>query len=140
MSHHPEEPILNMSNAPHFQEVLEKGLEQPGRRQLIRGGFGLAGLGAAQAVGLTAAGALAGASGQAEAAQGMARPTTLGFAAVDKSIQDAVKLPPAIPTRLFMPRVMPLTSTCPAGRTWALKRTTCHVVLATSMMASTSSL
>jgi hypothetical protein len=27
MSHHPEEPILNIGNAPHFQEVLEKGLE-----------------------------------------------------------------------------------------------------------------
>jgi hypothetical protein len=29
MSHHPEEPILNIGNASHFKEVLEKGLEQP---------------------------------------------------------------------------------------------------------------
>ena len=94
MSHHPEEPILNTGNAPHFQDVLEKGLEQPSRRQLIRGGFGLASLGAAQAVGLTAAGALVAASNEAEAAQGMVRPKSLGFEAVGKSIDDAVLLPP----------------------------------------------
>jgi hypothetical protein len=33
MSHHTEEPILNTGNAPHFQTVLEKGLEKPSRRQ-----------------------------------------------------------------------------------------------------------
>ncbi|MFZ9111405.1 MAG: PhoX family protein [Burkholderiaceae bacterium] len=94
MSHHPEEPILNTGNAPHFQDVLEKGLEQPSRRQLIRGGFGLASLGAAQAVGLTAATALAASAGTAEAAQGMVHPKTLGFEPVAKGLDDAVVLPP----------------------------------------------
>jgi hypothetical protein len=46
MSHHDHDPIFNTSDNAHFQDVLSQSLQNPARRGLLRGGLGLAGLGA----------------------------------------------------------------------------------------------
>ena len=88
MSHSQDDRILNSSTEPHFQDVLEKSLESPARRDVLRGAFGLASL-------ATASGLLA-VDAAAEAAE-LSSATTkarLGFSPVQKSLADAVVLPP----------------------------------------------
>jgi hypothetical protein len=36
--------VLNTSDNPHFESVLAQSLKNPSRRNLLRGGIGLAGL------------------------------------------------------------------------------------------------
>jgi secreted PhoX family phosphatase len=80
MSHHDLDLDCNTSNNPHFQDVLTQSLQNPTRRNLLRGGLGLAGL--------------AMLPGCATVASGVAAaPTALGFASVDKSLLDNVILP-----------------------------------------------
>jgi hypothetical protein len=43
MSHHPVESF-NHSENEHFQTVLNRSLESPARRKILRGGFGLSAL------------------------------------------------------------------------------------------------
>ena len=85
MSHN-FDPIDNNSKNEHFQDVLERALENPSRRSILRGGVGLAsmfalpmlpGCGGASASGLPS----------------LASSTTLAFSAVDKSILDQIILP-----------------------------------------------
>ena len=84
MSHHDLDLVCNTSDNAHFQDVLAKSLENPMRRNLLRGGLGLAGLamlpGCASLTSLT--------PGMATAATG------LGFPSVEKSLLDNVMLPP----------------------------------------------
>lgn len=80
MSHHDLDLDCNTSNNPHFQDVLTQSLQNPTRRNLLRGGLGLAGL--------------AMLPGCATVASGLAAaPSALGFASVDKSLLDNVILP-----------------------------------------------
>ena len=80
MSHHDLDLDCNSSNNPHFQDVLTQSLQNPTRRNLLRGGLGLAGL--------------AMLPGCATVASGLAAaPSALGFASVDKSLLDNVILP-----------------------------------------------
>jgi secreted PhoX family phosphatase len=80
MSHHDHDPIHNISNNPHFQDVLNQSLQNPMRRGLLRGGLGLAGL--------------AMLPGCATLTSGMAAaPRALGFLSVEKSLLDNVMLP-----------------------------------------------
>ena len=80
MSHHDLDLDCNTSHNAHFQDVLTQSLQNPMRRNLLRGGLGLAGL--AMLPGCATVG-----SGLAAA------PSALGFASVDKSLLDNVILP-----------------------------------------------
>ena len=81
MSHHDFDPVHNTSDNPHFQQVLAQSLQNPARRGLLRGGLGLAGLAM-----LPGCATLTSALSSA--------PSSLGFAAVEKSLLDNVMLPP----------------------------------------------
>jgi secreted PhoX family phosphatase len=81
MSHHDLDPIYNISDNEHFQDVLSQSLQNPARRGLLRGGLGLAGL--------------AMLPGCASMVSGVAAaPSALGFPSLDKSLLDNVILPP----------------------------------------------
>ena len=81
MSSPDDAPICNESSNPHFQEILARGLASPGRRGLLRGGLGLAGLAL-----------LPGASVLASTSDPLG--PSLGFPSVDKALIDDVILPP----------------------------------------------
>jgi uncharacterized protein len=83
MSHHDDQDF-NTSPNERFQNVLERSLQNPSRRSILRGGIGLAALSSLPF--LTACG---GGSDDEPAAQALA----LGFSAVGKSIEDSVILP-----------------------------------------------
>ena len=82
MSHPDADPDCNSTTNPHFRSVLQEALASPSRRNLLRGGLGLAGL--AMLPGCASL-SPAGSSGPARA---------LGFPAVAKSLADDVVLPP----------------------------------------------
>ena len=84
MSHNFDDDICNQSNNEHFQNVLGKALENPARRRLIRGGFGLAAL--------STMAMLPGCASMGQT--GAAKTTSLGFPSIDKSVLDNVILPP----------------------------------------------
>jgi secreted PhoX family phosphatase len=94
MSH--EDEINNTSSNPHISELIEGRLQDPARRGLLRGGFGVAAL---SFIGGTSL--LAGCGGDDDAiaapapapAPALARPASLGFSAVPKSLADAVTVP-----------------------------------------------
>jgi hypothetical protein len=91
-----EDEINNTSSNPHISELIEYRLQDPARRGLLRGGFGVAAL---SFIGGTSL--LAGCGGDDDAiaapapapAPALARPASLGFAAVPKSLGDAVTVP-----------------------------------------------
>ncbi|MEN9316629.1 MAG: hypothetical protein RIS35_3022 [Pseudomonadota bacterium] len=83
MAHHPEFDD-NTSNNEHFRQVLERSLENPGRRGLIRGGVGLFGLGALP---------MLNACGDSGADAESASVPALGFQATPKSIADGIQVP-----------------------------------------------
>ena len=85
MAHHPVEN-QNPSDTEHFQDVLARS--ELSRRQLIRGGVGLAALSSIPML------AACGGGGDAAPAPATPRSTTLGFPAVAKNTLDAVTLPP----------------------------------------------
>jgi secreted PhoX family phosphatase len=88
MSHHNPEENLNESPNEHFQQVLDRAVLS--RRNLIRGGVGLAALST-----LPFLAACGGGSDDPAPAPGPGTPTatTLGFDAIDKSLLDNVILP-----------------------------------------------
>ena len=83
MSHHLDESNNDSTNE-HFQDILNRSLQSPARRMLLRGGFGLTALTAMPVL----AGSMTSASAAAE------KPLALGFTAVDKSLLDDIVLPP----------------------------------------------
>jgi len=83
MSHHPDESHNHSANE-HFQEILNRSLESPARRTLLRGGFGLTALTAMPMLGASL-------SSESSAAE---TKLALGFPAVEKSLLDNVVLPP----------------------------------------------
>ena len=86
MSHY-FDPIDNTSNNEHFQEVLDKALSNPSRRNILRGGLGLASMFALPMLpgcgGTTASNAL----------PALASSTLLNFTPVAKSIADQIMVP-----------------------------------------------
>jgi len=86
---HEFDPITNDSNNEHFQEVLNRALENPTRRSILRGGVGLASMFALPM--LPGCGSSANAS--ATGLPTLATSSTLAFSAVSKSILDQVVLP-----------------------------------------------
>lgn len=93
---HDDELDTNPSRNPHINDLIEARLADPQRRRLVRGGLGLTAL---SFLGGAAALLPAGdASAAATAPRGVQRrpnhrPDTLGFAAVAKSVADAVTVP-----------------------------------------------
>ncbi len=82
MAHHPDSNDNTSSNE-HFQSVLEKALQSPSRRAVLRGSAGLVGLGALPMLNACGEG------GDAAPAS-----TSLGFTTVGKNTADAIQLPP----------------------------------------------
>ena len=85
MAHDFDDDVCNTSNNDHFQQVLTRSLENPSRRNMIRGGFGLAAL--------STMAMLPGCASLIPAASAD-KTTALGFPAIDKSLLDNVILPP----------------------------------------------
>jgi secreted PhoX family phosphatase len=80
MAHPDDDAIHNTSGNPHFQDIIASTLQNPSRRNLIRGGLGLAALSTVPF--LAACG-----GGEEEGGKG------LGFDSVGKSLLDEVLLP-----------------------------------------------
>jgi secreted PhoX family phosphatase len=80
MSHPDHETQSNTSANPHFEDILARGLASPGRRMILRGGVGMAGLALLP--------------GCASLATAPAPVQALGFPSLDKSLLDDVVLPP----------------------------------------------
>jgi len=95
MSHDPD-PITNDSNNEHFQDVLERALDNPTRRSMLRGGFGLAAMFA-----LPMLPGCGGSSASASGLPALAASNTLGFNAVDKSLADSVTVPAGYTVRVL---------------------------------------
>ena len=108
---HDDDVVTNTSSNPHINELIEQRLQDPARRKLLRGGFGVASLSFIGATGLLSAcggsddvvAALVPAPAPAPAPTptpappppppAPARPTSLSFAAVSKSVADALAVP-----------------------------------------------
>jgi secreted PhoX family phosphatase len=104
---HDDNVITNQSSNPHINDLIEQRLQDPARRRMLRGGLGLASLSFIGAPMLTSCGG----SDDAVAAPAPvpvpapvpaptpapppapARPTSLGFTAVAKSLADSVSVP-----------------------------------------------
>ena len=94
-----EDETTNASSNPHINDLIESRLQDPARRGMLRGGFGFAALSFIGGGSL-----LAGCGGGDDAfaspapapapAPALARPASLGFAAVPKSLGDVVTVPP----------------------------------------------
>ena len=91
---HTFDPIDNTSNNEHFQEVLDKALSNPSRRNILRGGLGLASMFALPM--------LPGCGGTSSAAlPALASSTLLKFTPVAKSIADQVWVPAGYTARVL---------------------------------------
>ena len=87
------DPIDNKSNNEHFQEVLDKAISNPSRRNILRGGLGLASMFALPMLPGCGGG---GSSGAAVAANGLpllGASSLMKFTPVAKSIADQVWVP-----------------------------------------------
>ena len=82
------DPIDNQSNNEHFQEVLDKALSNPSRRNILRGGLGLASMFALPMLpgcgGVTTAG---------NTLPALASSTLMKFTPVAKSLADSILVP-----------------------------------------------
>lgn len=83
MSHPDDDVVCNTSSNPHFQDIIESTLQNPARRNLIRGGIGLAALSTVPFLAACGGGDDDGPNGGKE----------LGFDSVGKSLLDNVVLP-----------------------------------------------
>ena len=115
MSHEHDDDNFNESPNEHFQEVLARGTRTPlNRRNLIRGGVGLAALSS-----LPFLAACGGGGGSTPAPGGPVVPgapvdKALGFAAIDKSLLDDVILPAGYTYRVVHATGDRLVSSIPA--------------------------
>jgi len=112
MSHDHDEN-LNESPNEHFQEVLARGTRTPlNRRNLIRGGVGLAALSSLPF--LAACGGGGDAAPAPAPAPAAPNNRALGFSAIDKSLLDDVVLPPGYTYRVVHATGDRLVSSIPA--------------------------
>jgi secreted PhoX family phosphatase len=81
MSHPDDDVVCNTSSNPHFQDIIQSTLQSPSRRNLIRGGIGLAALSTVPFLAACGGGDDDGDS------------PSLGFDSVGKSLLDNVVLP-----------------------------------------------
>ena len=97
----------NPSEQPHFQTVLATSLQNPSRRNLMRGVIGLTGIG-------LLSDALIPFANAATAASGTSSAVALGFPSVQKSVLDSVQLPPGYSFKILHASGDPLTEKVPA--------------------------
>ena len=94
------DPIDNKSNNEHFQEVLDKAISNPSRRNILRGGLGLASMFALPML----PGCGGGGSGATVAANGLpllGASSLMKFTPVAKSIADQVWVPAGYTARVL---------------------------------------
>ena len=113
MAHDFDDDVCNTSNNDHFQQVLKRSLDNPSRRNLIRGGFGLAALSTLAMLPGCASLIPAGSTGKS---------TALGFPAIDKSLLDNVILPPGYSYKILHASGDPLNRSMGAYSNQGLER------------------
>jgi secreted PhoX family phosphatase len=84
-----DDVVNNPTSNPHISELIEERLADPARRRLLRGGLGAASLSFIGASYLTGCAT----SGSSSHSGTGARPASLGFNAVPKSLSDMVSVP-----------------------------------------------
>ena len=95
MSHYQQDDVItNLSDNEHFQEVVERSLANPARRNVLRGGVGLAAASTLPLLASCGGGGDAVAAAPAGGAAPLQQASALTFNAVAKSIADDVMLPP----------------------------------------------
>jgi secreted PhoX family phosphatase len=102
MSRDSDDQKVNLSGNTCFQEVLSLAIENRGRRNIIKGGFGLATLAALPVL------------AQPSGATSQALPTALSFPSVGKSLLDQVSLPPGYRFTILHASGDPIDTTVPA--------------------------
>ncbi|MDO9277986.1 MAG: DUF839 domain-containing protein [Polaromonas sp.] len=113
MAHDFDDDVCNTSNNDHFQQVLKRSLDNPSRRNMIRGGFGLAAL--------STMAMLPGCASLIPAASA-GKTTVLGFPAIDKSLLDNVILPPGYSYKVLHASGDPLNRSMGAYSNQGLER------------------
>ncbi len=113
MAHDFDDDVCNTSNNDHFQQVLKCSLENPSRRNMMRGGFGLAAL--------STMAMLPGCASLIPATPSD-KTTALGFPAIDKSLLDNVILPPGYSYKVLHASGDPLISSMGAYSNQGLER------------------
>ena len=113
MAHDFDDDVCNTSNNDHFQQVLKCSLDNPSRRNMIRGGFGLAAL--------STMAMLPGCASLMPAASAD-KTTALGFPAIDKSLLDNVILPPGYSYKVLHASGDPLNRSMGAYSNQGLER------------------
>jgi secreted PhoX family phosphatase len=113
MAHDFDDDVCNTSNNDHFQQVLKRSLDNPSRRNMIRGGFGLAAL--------STMAMLPGCASLMPAAS-HGKTTALGFPAIDKSLLDNVILPPGYSYKVLHASGDPLNRSMGAYSNQGLER------------------
>jgi len=102
----------NTSNNPHIDSIVGARLN---RRHLLLGGLGTAGSAAFGSLGLSGCATSAASDPGVAAAKAMHSPvSSLGFAAVSKSLADAVVVPPGYQIQVIYALGDPLTASTPA--------------------------
>jgi secreted PhoX family phosphatase len=113
--HHDDDCIVNPSSNPHINDLIEQRLASPARRGLLKSGLGFASLsfiGAGSAL-------LSGCGGDNEPvapppSAGPARPASLSFAAVSKSLADTVVVPAGYTASVLFRLGDPMAASVPA--------------------------
>ena len=102
------DPIVNNSNNEHFKDVLSRAVENPSRRNVLRGSLGLASMfalpmlpGCGGDSTTTAATTTGSAAGSATPLPALAGGNSLGFTAINKSLLDQVIVPPGYSVRVL---------------------------------------
>ena len=102
MSHDSDDQSVNFSGNTSFQEVLSSAVQNRGRRNIIKGGLGLATLAALPGLAVASK----------TVAQGL--PSSLAFPSVAKSVLDQVTLPPGYSFTVLHAAGDPIDTTVPA--------------------------
>jgi secreted PhoX family phosphatase len=102
MSHDSVDQSVNFSGNTSFQEVLSSAVQNRGRRNIIKGGLGLATLAALPGLAVASK----------TVAQGL--PSSLAFPSVAKSVLDQVTLPPGYSFTVLHAAGDPIDTTVPA--------------------------
>ena len=102
MSHDSDDQSVNFSGNTSFQEVLSSAVQNRGRRNIIKGGLGLATLAALPGLAIASK----------TVAQGL--PSSLAFPSVAKSVLDQVILPPGYSFTVLHAAGDPIDTTVPA--------------------------
>jgi secreted PhoX family phosphatase len=116
MSRHADDDVVtNTSNNPHLDQIIAQRLADPARRRLLKGSAGAAAL---AFVGAPLA--LSGCGGSDDPAPAPspapARPTSLGFTAVPKSLADTVTVPAGYTATVLYRLGDPIAATVPDYR------------------------